>query len=208
MVDVNSAEQQAVTGAFVYERSAISANGHLVIFESDANNLAPGNDQGIFVRNLRTGTTRMVTANGWFGSLSANGRRVAFTSGDDIFVTDLRTDTTTKADVTTAGEDLAGSCCPSISPNGRWVGFQSLVPAGGDNVGNQVEAIFVHDIRTGRTTMVSVERSGEAPAYDSSTASLSNKSVAFESELEDLVPGGDDYPYANDIFVHRLFPRP
>jgi Tol biopolymer transport system component len=208
MVDVNSAEEQADTYGYVYWRSAISADGRLVIFESDATNLDPGNAGGIFVRNLRTGTTRMVTPYGWFGSLSANGRRVAFGTGDDISVTDLRTGTTTKADVTRAGKDLAGSCCPSISPNGRWVGFQSLVPAGGDNVGNRVEAIFVHDMRTGRTTMVSLERSGEAPAYDSSTASLSNKSVAFESELEDLVPGGDDYPYANDIFVHRLFPRP
>jgi Tol biopolymer transport system component len=206
MVDVNSAEDQANTYGYVYWRSAISADGRLVVFESDATNLAPGNNNGVFVRNLRTGTTRMITASGWFASLSANGRRVAFTAGG-VFVKDLRTGKTTQADVTTAGEQLNGSCCPSISPNGRWVGFQSAVPAGRDNGGNGVEAIFVHDLRTGRTTMVSVGSSG-VPEYDSSTASLSNRSVAFESDLENLVPGGDDYPYATDIFVHRLLPRP
>jgi Tol biopolymer transport system component len=207
IVDVNSSEEQASTHGYVYERSAIAAGGQLVVFESDATNLAPGNENGVFVRNLRTGTTRMVAANGWFASLSANGRRVAYTAGG-VFVRDLRTGVTTKVNVTTAGEPLdAFSCCPSISPNGRWVGFQGAVPAGGDNGRDGVDAIFVHDLSTRRTTMVSVGSSG-APEYDSSTASLSNKSVAFESDLENLVPGGDDYPYATDIFVHRLFPSP
>jgi Tol biopolymer transport system component len=222
MVDVNSGGEQADTGAYVYERGAISADGHLVIFESDASNLAPANNAGVFVHNLRTGKTKMVTADGWFASISTNGRRVAFNTyanglvprdhddGLDAFVRDLRTGRMTMVSVTTAGrqlDDAGYSCCPSISPNGRWVGFQANSrPLGQD--GHRVEVIFVHDMRTGRTEMVSKERSGKPPRYDSSTASLSNRKVAFESELEHLVRGGDDYPYANDIFVHRLFPRP
>ena len=43
----------------------ISANGRYVVFTSDANNLVAGDTNGtrdVFVRDLLTGTTRLVSA--------------------------------------------------------------------------------------------------------------------------------------------------
>ena len=93
---------------------AISADGRYVAFASYASNLVPGDTNGtadVFVRDLRSGTTRRVSvatdgtqANGDSGSpaISADGRYVAFESdasnlvpGDtnhcvDVFVRDLK----------------------------------------------------------------------------------------------------------------------
>jgi Tol biopolymer transport system component len=70
----------------------LSADGRLVAFISQADNLVPGdtnNAEDIFVRDRRTGTTRRVSVgtggvqgdlDSFFPALSADGRFVAFTS--------------------------------------------------------------------------------------------------------------------------------
>jgi Tol biopolymer transport system component len=92
---------------------SISADGRRVVFESVATNLDPAdpyNDWDVYVRDTRTGTTRLVSraSNGaaggrssFSGSISADGRRVAFLSGDGtlggpdgwdhVYVRDLET---------------------------------------------------------------------------------------------------------------------
>ncbi|MEA2507531.1 MAG: hypothetical protein QOH48_2149 [Actinomycetota bacterium] len=227
LVSVSSSGDQPKAASFAFPH-ALSTDGHLVAFESQAGDLVPGDHNGqsdIFVHNLRTGKTSLVSVNSSgqaangsssYASMSAGGRRVAFYSsaenlvrGDhddqlDVFVRDLRTHTTKLVSVSSAGRPLDDqySCCPSISPNGRRVGFQSSVPRPGG--GDRIEAVFVHDIRTGTTTRVSGSSSGKQDD-DSGTASLSNRSVAFESYLDDLVPG--DTNHSNDVFVRSVLPR-
>ncbi|MEM7116076.1 MAG: hypothetical protein AAF614_26785 [Chloroflexota bacterium] len=129
---------------------SISANGHFVAFESQANNLVNGDSnfkEDIFVHELATGTTTRVSVNnsGVEGnissinpSISANGRFVAFNSGSnnlvsndsneygDIFVHDRHTGTTTRVSVGDSGaEGNESSWDPSLSGDGRFVAFTS-----------------------------------------------------------------------------------
>jgi len=205
---------------------AISANGRFVAFASQAANLVPGDGNGtwdIFVHDRKTVSTRRVSVssggvegNGLSStpSISANGRFVAFTSmadnlvaddtnaGNDVFVHDLKTGKTSRVSVSSAGEEGdISSFQPSISSSGRFVAFASaatnLVP--GDSNG-EVD-VFVHDRKTGKTTMLSLSPGG-LPGSDQSQApsiSANGRLVAFRSFATNLVP--DDANLTADIFV-------
>ena len=125
---------------------AMSADGRYVAFESEADNLVPGdtNNRGdIFLRDRRTGTTTRVSLSGSQGqaadystgaAMSANGRYVAFATGmpgdtnqhRDVFVRDRRAGTTTRISVSATGAEGDGqSLAPSMSADGRSVVFFS-----------------------------------------------------------------------------------
>jgi Ca2+-binding RTX toxin-like protein len=212
---------------------SISANGQFVAFASKASNLVPGdtnNTDDIFVRDLSTNTTNLVSvsssgdrANGksYTLSMSANGRFVAFASeasnltpgdtnnNDDIFVRDLLTNDTTLVSVSSSGDRANGlSSSPSISADGRFVAFVSdaanLVP--GDT--NNNDDIFVRDLLTNNTTLVSVSSSGDRANGSLSlglfgpSISANGRFVAFASEASNLVAG--DTNNSDDIFVRDL----
>jgi hypothetical protein len=103
-------------------------------------------------------------------SISADGRFIAFTSFArlvssqaaggtvaNVFVFDRRTQRTTLVSVDSSGRQVNGcSYTPSISANGRYVSFTSVASnlVSGDT--NNAPDVFVHDLRTGKTTRVSV----------------------------------------------------
>ncbi|MEA2125458.1 MAG: hypothetical protein QOI80_2240, partial [Solirubrobacteraceae bacterium] len=168
------------------QAGAISADGFVVAFESDASNLV-GNDvngtRDIFVRGgigpvvlLSAGVGR-TPANGPSreADVSADGGRVVFSSdatnlvaGDnngvrDVFVRDLRTGSLTRVSQTRGGQGGNGdSSAPAISPDGRYVSFASaadnLVP--GDT--SSVPDVFLAELKTGRLRRVSVSSHGKA----------------------------------------------
>lgn len=206
---------------------SISANGRYVGFASSSSNLVSGDGNAIsdvFVHDQQTGLTIRVSVDsaGVEGngssqnsSVSSNGRYVAFESlasnlvaGDangqaDIFVHDRHTGLTTRASVSSAGDEgNGGNARPSISDNGRSVAFVSgannLVP--GDT--NVAADILVHDLNTGLTTRVSVDSAGAEGLSDSDFASISDNGryVAFMSLASNLVTG--DTNSAGDCFVH------
>jgi Ca2+-binding RTX toxin-like protein len=226
-VSVDSAGNQANNTSF---RSSISANGRFVVFSSEASNLVPGetnNSTDIFVRDTLANTTTRVsissTGDGandgsYRPSISADGRFVTFDSdasnlvpGDtnnstDIFVRDLSTNAITLVSVGSSGEHgNANSFNSSISANGRFVAFHSratnLVP--GDT--NNSRDIFVRDLLTNTTTLISVSSSGERGNGDSfnllspGAISADGRFVVFESAATNLVPG--DTNGNQDIFV-------
>jgi Tol biopolymer transport system component len=148
-----------------------------------------------------------------FPDPSADGRYVAFESAatnlvpgdtnraDDIFVRDRRTGLTTRVSVSSTGAQArGGSVDPSISGDGRYVAFQSaatnLVPGGPD------DGIYVHDRRTGRTTLVSVSSTGAHPDSFGGHPSISatGRYVTFYSAADNLIPGDTNEQW--DIFVH------
>jgi Tol biopolymer transport system component len=181
-------------------------------------------------------------------SISANDRYVAFSStspdlvphdtnatfqnenaqGYDIFVRDLRAGTTRRVSVSTRGAQANGdSKNPVISGDGRYVLFASaasnLVPHDtNDTSGVQGDwDVFVHDLRTGRTTRVSVSRSGnqgdESSGYVSGFPqcktqgcatfpllgiSAHGRYAAFASDATNLVP--HDTNGASDVFVRDM----
>ena len=136
--DVNNAGARANGNS---SAPSLSANGQVVVFQSNATNLAGSvvpTQPSLYARNLATATTRLVDIN-FAGTNSGNasssdsgaatsgdGRYVVFASGSsdlvatdsngegDIFVRDLLTGVTTLVSVDAAGTDSADG--PSFSP--------------------------------------------------------------------------------------------
>ena len=209
--------------------ASISGDGHVVAFGSDATNLIRHDTNGkhdLFARNLRTGTTQRVSVSAsggqsdaqsslGEGAVSADGHRVVFQSsaplvpGDtnrrrDVFVRNLRTNTTRRVNVSSAGAQAnGGSFTGSISPNGRFVTFTSAASNLVPNDTNGTEDAFVHDLRTGRTRLLTVSSSGAQSNFQSYDAFVANNGTrtAFDSGASNLVP--HDINHAGDVFVHN-----
>jgi Tol biopolymer transport system component len=96
-----------------------------------------------------------------------------------------------------------GSREPSISPDGRFIAFQSKASnlVRGDT--NDTSDIFVRDTLTNTTTRVSVDSAGNQADDNSSRPSISTdgRFVAFNSLASNLAPGDTDTNYEFDIFV-------
>jgi len=212
---------------------SISADGQWVAFESEATDLVSGDTNGendIFVRNLAAGTTTRVsvtsagaqaTGGGSFAPvISADGRFVAFqsfatnlVSGDtnaraDIFLHDLQAHTTILISSAEDGSPANGdSYAPAISTDGRFVAFQSqasnLVK---DDTNNKAD-VFVRDLQTHTTVLVSVATDGSPANGNSDAPSISadGRYVTFQSDASNLVAG--DNNGKTDIFIRDLLTR-
>jgi Tol biopolymer transport system component len=199
---------------------SISADGQVVAFASTATNLVPGTSKGvneIFVR-VGGGPIRRLTVG--FGGVepdsdssqpvvSANGRYVAFTSdadnlvaGDDngvsdVFVFDLLTGTLYRVSVTSRGGQARGaSYNPSISADGHLISFTSGARNLTRGLRKRIPNVFVHDLNTGRTRLVSVSNRGKeqnasiAPPFTQfSDVSGDGRYVVFDSNATNLVAG-------------------
>jgi Tol biopolymer transport system component len=226
LVSVSGTGDRATGNSF---SPSISADGRLVVFASDANNLVTGdtnNSSDIFLRDLSNNTTTLVsvsgagdraTAKSFSPSISADGRFVVFASdannlvpGDtnnssDIFLRDLSTNTTTIVSVSGSGDRATGnSFSPSISADGRLVVFTSdannLVT--GDT--NNSSDIFLRDLSTNTTNLVSVSATGSQGNKNSSSPTISadGEFVAFQSDATNLVSG--DTNNSRDVFLRGL----
>ena len=168
---------------------ALSRDGQMVAFASAASNLVPGDTNladDVFVRDRRAGITQRVSVNSVGGegnddsgapSISDDGRVVAFTSN--------------------------ASTLTSLVP-----GTQSLPQflVNRFNVGdeNYVSDVFVHDVVTRRTQLVSVGTDGAQGTAESYEASISGDGtkVAFASFATTLVPAGMNP--GSEIFLRDL----
>ncbi len=207
----------------------ISADGRHVVFKSRATNLVPGDANGrddVFIRDLDSGTTRMVSVA--FGAqsggnresrspdVSADGRYVVFESsasnliagGDtngfaDIYLRDLATGTTTRI---SQGHDGSWadnhSYSPCISDDGSLIAFHSeasnLVL---DDANGVVRDVFVHDRLSGTTRLVHRAFDGGLPSGYAENCGMSGdgRFVAYESISSNLV-ASDPNGAINDIF--------
>jgi len=214
---------------------AITPDGRFVAFTSLASDLVPNdtnNAADVFVRDLVNGTTTLVSVNsagtgsGNAGSLanpaiSADGRYVAFASDasdlvaqdsngtTDVFVRDLVAGTTTLVSVNSAGVDSgngdSGFLSVVMTPNGRFVAFESnasdLIPT--DN--NGATDIFVRDMTAQTTALVSPNYVGTDTGNDISffpVLSPDGRYVGFSSNASDLV--ANDNNGTTDVFVRDL----
>jgi len=218
----------AVQGNAASRRAAISADGNLVAFASDASNLVASDRNGVtdvFVRDRAASTTTRVSVDsaGIEGdgasdrpAISADGAFVAFESlaanlvaGDlngvaDLFVRDRVNGTTTRASVDSSGAEANGASRgpPSLSSDGSIVAFHSSATNLVASDLNGVADVFVRDRAAGVTTRASVSSSGGEGNRDSRGAALSadGMQVAFESDADLLATG--DGNQASDAFVH------
>jgi Tol biopolymer transport system component len=223
-VGLNGAHPNGDSYTSSYSRS-ISSKGRFIAFTSDATNLVRGDRNGhadVFVRDFMTGRTRRVSvasdgteafdASG-SPSISPMGRFVAFTSyagnlveGDtngngapDVFIHNVKNGRTRRVSVGVGGaEPDGGSITPSVSEDGRFVAFAS----GASNLVEGVDGgVFVRDLATGRTRLVSVNSRGVAANRGGDLPSISadGRFIAFRSRATNLVEGDDR---DRDYFVH------
>jgi Tol biopolymer transport system component len=226
LVSVRSNGKQGDDISGRFSAPAISANGLVAAFDSQATNLVGGDHNGVvdlFVHDRTTARTTVVSVSskGRLGNgaslgpaLSADGRFVAFeslasnlvvadtNSMRDVFVRDRLTGETTRVSVGPGGvQGDATSFNASISADGRFVAFISdasnLIPGGSTN-----RQAFVHDRQTGVTELVSVDSAGTQGNSTATGAAISadGRFVAFGSFATNLVPG--DTNGVIDIFVH------
>src|ERR1043166_1260451 len=152
--------------------------------------------------------------------LSADGGHVAFISSAkdlvpndnlaeyfDVFVRDLVLSNTVLVSVNLAG--TAGgndhSISPSVNSNAQMIAFASTASdlVSGDT--NNTSDIFVRDLASARTLLVSLNLAGTGPGNGPSrkpSISRDGRFVVFESAASDLV--ANDANNASDVFVRDL----
>jgi dipeptidyl aminopeptidase/acylaminoacyl peptidase len=207
-----SADGQFVLFASLANNLAFATNGSAVA--------APVPQHlNVFLRNRNTGATTLISANSagvpgnsnsWPRAISANARYVLFESfasdlvpadtnkTSDVFIRDLTLGTTTLVSVSTNGGVGSGRSQDSVmTPDGRYVAFSSiasnLVP--GDT--NQIPDVFVRDLQTGTTMLISpgavagatIPAGTEPPGSELPDITPDGRYVAFYSAGINLVPG-------------------
>ena len=209
---------------------SISANGRHVVFHSFASNLVADDDNGavdIFVRDLQEEATERVSvpsnggeSNGssYYPVASADGRYIVFHSdatnlvpGDtnairDVFLHDRDTGMTERVSVSTFGEEAnAQSIAPIISPNGRFVTFDSdasnLIPS--DVAGFRDS--FIRDRETQTTERISLTSEGGETNRSVGGGALSadGSYVGFYGGVSNVVPGNTNADKWDVFLRHR-----
>ncbi|TYL92865.1 hypothetical protein FXB40_23515 [Bradyrhizobium rifense] len=222
-----STSASGVQGDSLSYQPVFSPDGTKLAFSSASDNLVPGDtNQGydIFVKDLTTGAiTRVSTsisgaqADGFQSTnpiFSPDGTKVAFysdadnlVSGDtdhvrDIFVKDLTTGAITLVGASpynggdgSGGDQNGFTFAPSFSPDGTKIVFGSTT--GGGAISN----IYMKDLATGVTTLVSDSASGvhgNGGSYDP-VFSPDGTKVAFYTFADNLVPGSSNIGIGNIV---------
>lgn len=210
-------------------RPAMSADGRYIAFNSAARNLVSGDTNGakdVFVRDLVAGTTERVSlsSTGQQGNatsirpeISADGRYVAFVSdatnlvpndangARDVFVHDRETRQTLLVSMSTNATSAShASSRPSISPDGRYVAFQSRSSDLVNEPWNGKMQVYLRDLAQGTTKLISANLDGLPSKSDSSRGVVSDSGlyVAFNSFSADLIPS--DTNSQGDAFVRDV----
>jgi TolB protein len=162
-------------------------------------------------------------------SISADGQKIAFESDDgfmtadtdyqnviddDIFVRDVKAGTTVRASLSSNGDEPTypmqsppsnvNSAHPAISANGKWVAFRSFGIYNGTDT-NLNDDVFIHNLKSGQTSLVSLNSAGQQGSGDSGytdphpiVVSGDGRYVAFDS-LAQL--SGNDKDMVGDVYL-------
>ncbi|MGE3310942.1 MAG: hypothetical protein AB7O66_13310 [Limisphaerales bacterium] len=216
--DPSSSAGARVTGNGEADSPSFSRDGRFIVFSSSASDLTPQDVNGfrrdVFVREVATGQTRLVSVNpaGVSGNgdsfapdISGDGRYVAFLSRAsdlveadtnqvaDVFVRDMIEGRTIRASVAPDGRGADAECqAPRITPDGKTVVFGSRatnLEAAAPDTDGRVD-VFVSNLASGVTTLVSNEaRDGTAHDVDDYAVSDDGRWVAFRTISTNVVAG-------------------
>ena len=163
-------------------RPGITGDGNIVAFASFASNLAPGDGNGagsdVFVRDLRSSTTSLVSAaseGGAGASISDDGRFVVFQTDADLGVRPRdRHDRAGECAVRSPANGISGDA--SVSADGRYATFHTSADdlVSGDGNGGfdvyvrsvsmpTVASVRPNEVRAGHTERLTVTGSGFLP---------------------------------------------
>jgi hypothetical protein len=167
----------------------ISGNGRYVVFVSEATNLVPLDNPGnnpdykdnIMVRDLATDTTKLVSVN-YHGT----------GPGDRPF-----------------GGDFGISTNPTISADGRYVAYQSDAVDLAPNDNNGRTDVFLRNMQTNTTYLVSEKSDGSASGDSTSNEpviSADGSTIAFESLANNLDPSYTNFmPFSNyQVYAYHV----
>jgi Tol biopolymer transport system component len=208
----------ALNDSFLGPRAA-SADGRLVVFESLADGIDPtaaGRRRHVFVRDVATNLTTLVSrgpgfagavANGdsFLPAISAGGTHVVFASRATNLLAGVTTPQVYVRDLATGDLEVASRApgpngapaagvrddeAPDVSTDGRRVAFvvdDTLVAT--DT--NMRRDVYVRDLAAGTTTLASVGAGGTSADHESRSPSLSDDGVrvAFASRASNLLVG-------------------
>lgn len=215
----------------------ISGNGRFIVFSSEATNLVANDTNGlrdIFVHDTQTSETSRVNidsngietintgffSNSFRSDISNDGRFVVFSTAatnlvendtnnlSDVFLHDRNTGITVRVSENENGDNSNGdSTNPSISPDGRYVAFQTsagnLVNGENDNaLGLFTSQVVLKDLETGAITRVNKDANGQNTDGSSFTPDVSTdgRFIAFISTATNLTTG--DTNGVADAFVY------
>jgi Tol biopolymer transport system component len=211
-------------------RCSISSDGRYVAFVSGATNIVPGATSGaqqIYRFDRVSGQIALVSASaaGTPGGnssleprLSADGRFVVFSSdssnfgfvdpngASDVYRKDMLTGQVALVtmDFTTGGAPNLGvfaqSGAPSVSADGRFVAFNTLVPFAANDV--TTGDVYLRDMLANTHTLISVGTSGLSVGGGMGDLSADGRHVVFSSASGALVP--NDNNGFSDVFVRDL----
>lgn len=225
-VQLVSAARTGQAGDGISNQGALSGNGSLVAFSSQATNIVATGDSAIgpdiYLRDVRAGSSSLLsrfaggsaTNDAYNASISDDGSQVAFqsvTGGIDpfdgvfkVYVRNLANGQVQLASKTSAGGAPNEQCVgPSQSANGRYVAFQCPATnmVAGDT--NGALDVFVRDLTTQTTTRVSVSSAGTQGNGPSSEPGLSadGRFVVFTSDATNFA---GDTNNTSDIYVRDL----
>jgi hypothetical protein len=213
----------------------LSANGSLVAFETVGRNVVANDGDrasAVFLRDLTMNTTELISVrhadlpdtmgdamSGIFAqSVSVDGRYLAFWSEADnlvandtnqwrdVFRRDLFTGTTLLVSLSSSGNPANGfSSEPAISADGRYIAFSSFATNLFANDTNNASDVFVRDVQTGTTTLVSVTPDGVSPGNKESyqpSISPDGRFILFQSKAQNLVAGV--FSSTNKLFLRDM----
>lgn len=217
---ISDSAGEQVSGHIYSDDPSISANGRYVAFESSIRADAWG-DPEVFLKDTQTGATTSISTadssllnNNFAPSISADGRYVTFYSnstkqvaGDtngayDVFLRDTQTGAATLISSNSAGEQGDGnSRNSSVSADGRYVAFDSEATNLVADDTNGKRDVFLKDIFTDATTIISTDSAGGQGNNHSYEPSVSadGRYVAFTSDSSNLALG--DTNGNRDVFL-------
>ncbi len=232
LVTVNPAGTQSASD---YSSSpAITPDGKFIVFASYATNLTAdvitNGNQNIFLRNLAAGSTALVSigTNGLAGTdssssptISSNGQFVTFgshapnlstlhtnTSQKEVFVRDMLNGTNRLVSIDFAGTNSANSYAenPQMTPDGRFVVFDSGATDLTTNQSVGYDNVFVADLVSNTMTLVSVNTNGSASSgARQQQITPDGRYVAFKSQDDTLALGA---PYGTEEIYRRDLTAP
>ncbi|GAA3376058.1 PD40 domain-containing protein [Streptomyces sannanensis] len=200
-----------VDGEYIPSRPSMSADGRRIAFTFGERYMGPDYPYGpskVIVVDRPTGRETVAHVGRGAGGtvLSADGRKLLFNSdapdvvpGDgngeqDAFVRDLETGRTVRVSEAAGGGDAHGwSEGEQLSADGRFAVLASTAPdlveprAGGD------AAVYVRDLRTGRTTRIDLAHDGTplSGVFDLAGIAPDGHRVAFASNAPNVLPDAD-----------------
>jgi Tol biopolymer transport system component len=213
---------------------AISGDGSVVAFSSSAGQSLVGGATGsgtqVFARDLNAGTTELVSVGAGGAapnklssepSVSDDGRYVAFASAAtnlvsgtssapaEVYRRDRQTNSTVLVSAVDGTPNPYASSQPAISRDGRMVAYVESQPSlAAALLVRQVTQLYLYDVPTQRSVLISENLSGQASGSINIDPSIAGygRYVAFASTGPDLVPG--DANGRSDVFIRDLPPVP